>query len=56
MTILATSKRMAKILRPFSITPRRFYAAEVVNRARSSEGHFVSVTFGMVATDFAEAS
>ena len=36
----STSKRMTKNMRPFSITQRRFHAAEVVNRARSSEGQF----------------
>ena len=33
-----------------------FHAAEVVNRARSSEDNLVSVTFAMAATEFAEAS
>ena len=37
MTIGAISKRITKNLRSFSIAPRRFRAAEVVNRARSSE-------------------
>jgi hypothetical protein len=45
-----------KKLWSFSIAPRRFRATEVVNRDRSSEGQSISVTFAMVATEFAEAS
>jgi putative lipoic acid-binding regulatory protein len=56
MTIYATSKRMTKNIAAIFDYSASISRAEVVNRARSSEGQFCSVTLAMMATEFAEAS